>query len=130
MTDQTPTESAPEKKSTAPLVLGIVATVLGSVALLGSFIPCLGAFAIYLAVPSLIVGLIGVILSTKAGKQNFALCVVGTSLSGIAILMALLQIAAMNEAIEGLDEAGVEIEKAMDEAFDEMQNEINSYSQE
>ena len=98
--------------------LGVIATVLGSLALLGSFIPCLGALAIYIAIPAAICGIIGIILAYNK-KVSMTLSIVGTVLSVIACAISVVQIAALEKSVEGLEELGEEIDSSLKEMDEE-----------
>jgi len=93
--------------------LGVIATVFGSIGLLGSFIPCLGALAIYIAVPATICGIIGIVLANKH-KVSLALPTVGLVLSAIGGVIAIFQIMAINEAANEVDEAFEDFGREMD----------------
>lgn len=102
--------------------LGVIATVFGSIALLGSFIPCFGMLAIYLAIPAAICGIIGIVMA-KSKQVSMALSIVGTVLSVVGGMISGFQIAAFSAgtsaAAQELEELGEEIDKELKEQREE-----------
>ena len=68
-------------------ILGILAIIFGVIALLGSWIPIINYLSLIIAVPSLILGIIGIALSPKKQK-TFA--ILGTSFALIAIIVSVI----------------------------------------
>ena len=50
-------------------ILGILAIIFGAIALLGSWIPIINYLSLIIAVPTLILGIIGIVLSPKKQKN-------------------------------------------------------------
>lgn len=106
---------ASEPKNGGVTALGVVATVLGSIALLGSFIPCLGALAIYIAVPAAICGIIGIVLANQK-KVSMSLSIVGTVLATVGGAISIFQIMSITAGVEGINKAAEEFETEMEKA--------------
>ena len=66
-------------------ILGILAIIFGAIALLGSWIPIINYLSLIIAVPTLILGIIGIVLSPKKQKT---LAILGTSFALIAIIVS------------------------------------------
>ena len=67
--------------------LGILAVIFGAIALLGSWIPIINYLSLIIAVPTLILGIIGIVLSPKKQKT---LAILGTSFALIAIIVSVI----------------------------------------
>ena len=68
-------------------ILGILAIIFGAIALLGSWIPIINYLSLIIAVPTLILGIIGIALSPKKQKT---LAILGTSFALIAIIVSVI----------------------------------------
>ena len=68
-------------------ILGILAIIFGTIALLGSWIPIINYLSLIIAVPTLILGIIGIVLSPKKQKT---LAILGTSFALIAIIVSVI----------------------------------------
>ena len=68
-------------------ILGILAIIFGAIALLGSWIPIINYLSLIIAVPTLILGIIGIVLSPKKQKT---LAILGTSFALIAIIVSVI----------------------------------------
>ena len=68
-------------------ILGILAIIFGVIALLGSWIPIINYLSLIIAVPTLILGIIGIALSPKKQKT---LAILGTSFALIAIIVSVI----------------------------------------
>ena len=68
-------------------ILGILAIIFGTIALLGSWIPIINYLSLIIAVPTLILGIIGIALSPKKQKT---LAILGTSFALIAIIVSVI----------------------------------------
>ena len=66
-------------------ILGILAIIFGAIALLGSWIPIINYLSLIIAVPTLILGIIGIALSPKKQKN---LAILGTSFALITIIVS------------------------------------------
>lgn len=87
-------------------VLGILAIVFGGVALIGSWVPLLNNVSFYIAIISLILGVIALIVNRKNKK---VLAIVGTCLSVASIIIVLVTQSIYSSA---LDNASKEFDKA------------------
>lgn len=86
-------------------VLGILAIVFGGVALIGSWVPLLNNVSFYIAIISLILGVIALIVNRKNKK---VLAIVGTCLSVASIIIVLVTQSIYGSA---LDNASKEFDK-------------------
>ena len=68
-------------------ILGILAIIFGALALLGSWLPIINYLSLIIAVPTLILGIIGIVLSPKKQKT---LAILGTSFALIAIIVSVI----------------------------------------
>jgi len=98
--------------------LGIAGLVLGIIALIISFIPCLGMYAL---VPGIIAVILSAIAFSQASKANakkglitaaLIVSIVGTAIAG-------WQFYVFRNAPSKLEKIGREIQKAVDEEFDD-----------
>lgn len=87
-------------------VLGILAIVFGGIALIGSWVPILNNVSFFIAIISLILGVIALIVNRKNKK---ALAIVGTCLSIASIIIVLVTQTMYSSA---LDNASKAIDKA------------------
>lgn len=101
-------------------VLGILAIVFGAIALLGSWIPILNNVSFVIAIPAVILGIIGLVVNRK---NNKTLAIIGTVLSVVAMAVVLMTQSMYGKA---LDEAS----KAVDESVSKVEKEIESSQQE
>lgn len=97
--------------SGAAMGLGIAGLVIGIVSLLISFIPCLGALAIYPGAVAVILAGVGLGLSMKANKVS-GLSVAALCVSVIACGIAGWQYYTINKGLK-------ELKKGVDDAVDE-----------
>jgi len=71
------------KDSGAVTAMSVVGLVFGIIGMLGSFIPCLGALAIYVAVPATIVSGIAVFIAmSQKAKKSLAIAALVISMIG------------------------------------------------
>ena len=70
-------------------ILGILAIIFGAIALLGSWIPIINYLSLIIAVPTLILGIIGIVLSPKKQKT---LAILGTSFALIALIAIIVSV--------------------------------------
>ena len=88
--------------STLHQTLGVISLIIGILGLLFSFIPCLGALAIYLSSPAFICGVIAIYFARKA-NASITLSVAGVVLSIIGIvisIMQFIQVSAINDVLK------------------------------
>jgi len=106
------------KTSNAGQGLGIAGLVLGIIALIISFIPCLGVWAIIPGIVAIVLSAIGF---SQANKANAAkgLVIAALIISIIGTAIAAWQIYMFKSAPSKIEKIGKEIEKAMQEEFDE-----------
>lgn len=93
-----------QEQSSAVTALSVISMVFGIIGMLGAFIPCLGVFALFVAIPAAICGGAAFfIASSKKTSKGFAVAAMTISLIGVVIAglqyMALAGTgAALNEA--------------------------------
>ena len=68
-------------------ILGILAIIFGTLALLGSWIPIVNILSFFLAIASLILGILGIVLNLRNRKT---LAIIGTTLGVISIVIVLI----------------------------------------
>lgn len=114
---------APKKADgggTAGLVLGIIGCVLGGLSLLLSFVPCVGALALWPGILSVILSGVGLV---TAGKSK-TLPIVALCISVASVGMALYQRQQIADAAKDIQKAGEQFgkdwEKNMKNAAEEM----------
>lgn len=74
------------KDSGTVTAVAVVGFVFGLIAMMGSFVPCLGAFAIWLAVPAAIISGVAVgIANSQKAKKTFAIVALTVSLIGLVV---------------------------------------------
>ena len=70
-------------------VCGIIAMIFGIMALVVGIMPCVGTFAVFTAVPAVVLGLIGIILGAKSdGRMGKGMAIAGLTTGIIAVLLA------------------------------------------
>lgn len=77
--------------------LAVVSIIFGTIGLLGSFIPCLGAFAIYVAVPATLCGA-GATYMAKSKGCSIGLPVAAFVVSVLGVIISSVQIMALSGA--------------------------------
>lgn len=74
------------KESGTVTAMSVIGLVFGLIGMLGSFIPCLGSFAFYIALPAAIASGIGLgIAYSQNAKRTFAIVALTISLIGVVI---------------------------------------------
>ena len=91
--------------------MGVASLVLGIVGLVFSFIPCLGSWGIFLTVPGVILGAVGLASAAKKNAPK-GLAIAGLVCSIIGSAIAGYQWYVLHKASDAITELG----KAMDEA--------------
>lgn len=91
------------------IALAVVSIIFGTIGLLGSFIPCLGAFAIYVAVPAALCGA-GATYMAKSKGCSIGLPVAAFVVSVLGVIISSVQIMALN----GVAKAASDGAKALD----------------
>ena len=67
-------------------VLSVVALTFGILGMLGSFVPCFGSLAIFIAFPATIMGAIAIVLAVKKNTaKEFAIAATVISVIGLVI---------------------------------------------
>jgi hypothetical protein len=77
--------------------LAVVSIIFGTIGLLSSFIPCLGAFAIYVAVPAALCGA-GATYMAKSKGCSIGLPVAAFIVSVLGVIISSVQIMALSGA--------------------------------
>ena len=106
MTEEKQTQQA--TPSSAITALSVLVLVFGIIGLLGSFIPCLGMLAIYISIPTAIVGVITVIAAKKVNAPR-GLAVAGLVIALIASGIAIAQASALDSANKKLEQKNREL---------------------
>lgn len=101
---------------TAGLVLGIIGCVLGGLSLLLSFVPCVGALALWPGILSVILSGVGLVV---AGKSK-TLPIVALCISVASVGMALYQRQQIADAAKDIQKAGEQFGKDMQKNLDNM----------
>jgi hypothetical protein len=70
--------------------LGVAALVIGILSLLGSWVPFCGLMVIPLAIIGVVLGVVGMFVAASGKRSGLGFPVVGTSVSGGAIVLALV----------------------------------------
>ena len=89
--------------------LAVVSIIFGTIGLLGSFIPCLGAFAIWIAVPSALCGAGATYLAKTKGCSiglpvaAFIVSILGVVISSVQILAISGAVKVANDGVRALD---------------------------
>ncbi|MEH2193593.1 MAG: hypothetical protein V7K98_13295 [Nostoc sp.] len=92
-----------KEASAATTVMSVISLVFGIIGLLASFIPCLGTFAIWLALPSSVLAGIATYLAySKAESKVFPL--VALTISCIGLVISGTQIVALNGATHSIQD--------------------------
>ncbi len=88
----------------------VAALVLGIVSLVLSLVPCLGAYALLVAVPGIVFSCIGFSKAKRTGeKSGFATA--GLVMSIIALAISLFQAKAASDTADALDDVGKALEE-------------------
>jgi hypothetical protein len=95
-----------KEASAATTVMSVIALVFGIMGMLASFIPCFGAFAIWLALPSsLLAGVATYLAYSQSEPKMFPL--VALTISTIGLVISGVQIIALNGANDSIQK-GIE----------------------
>ena len=84
--------------------LAVVSIIFGTIGLLGSFIPCLGALAIWVAIPATLCGA-GATYMAKSKSCSIGLPVAALVVSALGIIISSVQIIALSGAAKAANEA-------------------------
>ena len=120
--DPRPAAAAPAGKGNAAgLTLSIIGLVFGTGALLFSFIPCIGAWALWPGIVALVLSGIGLFVSTAAK----ALPITAVAVSALSIGFALWQQSRVDKVIdkgkETVDQIGKDLKQGTEEWRKEME---------
>ncbi|MEH1767532.1 hypothetical protein [Nostoc sp.] len=92
-----------KEASAATTVMSVIALVFGIMGMLASFIPCLGTFAMWLALPSSVLGGIATYLAYSKGESK-AFPLVALTISTIGLVISGTQIIALNGAAHSIQD--------------------------
>lgn len=99
--------------------MGVASLVLGIVGLVISFIPCLGMYGLFLTVPGVVLGFVGLIMAAKKNAPK-GLAIAGVVCSIIGTIIAGWQYKKLSEASDSLtqmaNELSAEFKKAAENA--------------
>ena len=90
--------------------LAVVSIIFGTIGLLGSFIPCLGAFAIWIAVPAALCGAGATFMAKSKGCSigfpvaAFVVSILGVIISAVQILALSATVKAANDSVHTLED--------------------------
>lgn len=107
-------------KNNEKKLFGILAIIFGALALLGSWVPLLNNLSFIVAIPALILGIIGLVINLKNKKT---LAIIGTVLSIVSMVIVLWTQSLYSKA---LDEAG----KAAEQSIEKMEKDIKTAQEE
>jgi len=107
MNDLQPANQA-QKPSSAITALSVLVLVCAIIGLLGSFVPCLGIFAIYISVPTAIVGIITVLVAKNINAPR-GLAVAGLVVALLASAIAIAQYSALDTTGKRLEQKNREV---------------------
>ena len=116
--------------------MGIASLVLGIVGLVFSFIPCLGTYGIFLTIPGIVFGAIGIAKAAKNNGAGKGLAIAGLVCSIIGSVIAGYQWYVLHKASSGLSEAIEDISKEiqktekLDKAIDDLAKEAQKLDKE
>ena len=92
-----------KQASSLNTVMSVIALVFGIIGMLASFIPCLGAFAIWLALPSsILAGVATYLAHSNAESKTFPL--VALTISTIGLVISGSQMVALNGIGAGIQQ--------------------------
>lgn len=108
--------------------LAVVSIIFGTIGLLGSFIPCLGAFAIWIAIPAALCGA-GATYMAKSKGCSIGLPVAAFIVSVLGVIISSVQIVAISGAAkaasDGIQSMETEMQKDIKAQQEQIQNEDN-----
>ena len=105
--------------------MGVASLVLGIVGLVFSFIPCLGSWGIFLTVPGVVLGAVGLASAAKKNAPK-GLAIAGLVCSIIGSAIAGYQWYVLHKASDAITELG----KAVDEAAKQTKNDMDKMNKE
>ena len=110
--DYIPPVCFPKVTDSSLKTIGIIGFALGIAAMAFSFIPCLGAYAVYLAVPALYLNL----LAIRREKEDTTIFeILGLVFSLVGLLIGIYWCFAIAAAANEFDAAAKELDKALNE---------------
>ncbi|BAY22241.1 hypothetical protein NIES2100_20040 [Calothrix sp. NIES-2100] len=92
-----------KEASAATTVMSVIALVFGIIGMLASFIPCLGAFAFWLALPSSLLGGLATYLAYSKGESK-VFPLVALTISTIGLVISGTQMIALNGASHSIQQ--------------------------
>lgn len=101
--------------------LAVVSIIFGTIGLLGSFIPCLGTAAIFVAIPAALCGAGATYIAKTKGSSiglpvaSLVVSLLGVIISGIQIMAINAVFSAADDGIKALDEELQRDRKALQE---------------
>ncbi|MDN4477803.1 DUF4190 domain-containing protein [Demequina sp. SYSU T00039] len=113
MSEQTPVPTAPAPAAPGATLppkkgLAVAALVLGIVAIVGAWIPILNIGSIVIALVGVVLGVIAIVQAVKGKAAGKVMAIVGTSLSALSIVIAIVvnaaTVAAVDDALDELDD--------------------------
>ncbi len=127
MTNQLPQQpqvvATQRPESGTVTALAVVSMIFGTIGLLGSFIPCLGAFAIWVAIPAALCGA-GAVCMAKSKGCSIGLPVAALVVSVLGVIISSLQIMALNATANAANEGVRAIEEELQREQNTLQEQI------
>ena len=105
--------------------MGVASLVLGIVGLVISFIPCLGMYGLFLTVPGVILGIVGLSMAAKKNGPK-GLAIAGVVCSIIGTIIAGWQYKKLSEASDSLTQLSNELSKEFQKAAESAQKSAES----
>jgi len=104
-------------------VMGILSVVFGGLSILFSFIPCLGAYAMYTGILSAVIAIVALVMANSA-KASKMMAIVGLVISlasvGIGYWRYTQIKSALGDVTKGLDQLGDSLKKYGNQMADTM----------
>lgn len=108
--------------------LAVVSIIFGTIGLLGSFIPCLGAFAIWIAVPAALCGA-GATYMAKSKGCSIGLPVAAFIVSVLGVIISSVQIVAISGAAKAANDGVQALDAEMKRDMKARQEEVQRQEQ-
>ena len=110
--DYIPIVCFPNVKASSLKIISIVGFSLGIATMLFSFIPCLGAYAFYMAIPTLYINLLAI---RREPETTNVFEVLGLIFCLVGLLIGIYWCCVLGAAANELDKAAAEFDKAVND---------------
>ncbi len=108
--------------------LAVISLVFGIIGLLGSFIPCLGAFALFISGPSLVIGVVAFFVA-KSKEVGIGLSVAASTISAIGLVISLMQGAALTSVASETTKELMAMQEQAEQINDSLPSTVDSLAQ-